>query len=50
MFVISAKNHLEQAWYLGQNLPQEEIKLKSASILARYPIEIGKKVNICSVV
>ena len=39
MFTYLAKHHLEQAWYLGQSLPQDEIKLKSASLLAKSVLD-----------
>jgi hypothetical protein len=49
--IFVAKHHLEQAWYLGQSLKQEEIKFKSASLLARlvrtkstkYVLQGGRK-------
>lgn len=40
-----AKHHLEQAWYLGQNVSQDEIKLKSASLLARMYEKQGNPGN-----
>jgi hypothetical protein len=51
--IFVAKHHLEQAWYLGQSLKQEEIKFKSASLLARlvgtkstkYVLQGGRNLN-----